>query len=206
MSDSRGVKRKRVGDSSYVESKCDFDPDIESSSLSIQEAPKYTADLQFYIDIICNDETGRRFIQTYDKTYSDSAISVSDEYDFNKLIRKVVLEQLYSKLVEVQAPNPDGEIDMDSSIVRSYPKCGNRVSVSYTPASQRYIEHYAAQAFQGDVFFSDPDNDNFFMWNVEIGPIIENKISLIYRVQSYRREGCHFLGMSDCYFRDYRFT
>jgi hypothetical protein len=123
----------------------------------------------------------------------------------------VVLERPYESSTESEVsislspdhttPIDDGE---DSSSI-GYPQCGNRVGVSYTPASQRYIDHYNAQAFEGEVFFVDEENDNFFMWNVEVGPLTGGQIKLTYRVQSYRREGCHFFGMTDCYFGNYRF-
>lgn len=63
---------------------------------------------------------------------------------------------------------------------------GKKVKVSYMPASQKYIEYYDSQSFEGIIFFDDPLESNFFMINNN-------------NIQSFKREGSHFFGMTDCY-------
>lgn len=133
-----------------------------------------------------------------------------DSQPFNDLIRKVVLERMY--VTDTVADTVDSdcegvEEDDEQRLEETYtPRLGERVSTSYTPASQRYIDHYNSQAFTGEVFFVDEESDNFFMWNVETGPMCDGQISLSYRVQSFKREGCHFFGMSDCYYGTFEYV
>jgi hypothetical protein len=191
MADTRGVKRKKLGEDSYVDS-------------NYNSGSTYITVPEFQIDIVCDKKTERKFMETY----GNSATITGSTDDFNTLIRKVVLERPYEISIEtdISIDDPSPIDDEESPAPIGYPQCGNRVSVSYIPASQKYIDHYDAQAFEGEVFFVDEENDNFFMWNVEIGPLTGGQIKLTYRVQSYRREGCHFFGMTDCYFGDYRFV
>jgi hypothetical protein len=223
MSDSRGVKRKRVESphgASYVET-------VETQDASSNENDT-KCDIQFQFDIVCSEDTESKFIKTNGSPILDAGSDLGldsdsgsdSDYDairsdfsdqsFYDLIRKVVLEKLYdhsdtSIVTTDNTAESDYEDEGESSRARTL-QLGDKVSVSYTPDSQRYIDHYNAQAFTGEVFFIDEGGDNFFMWNVDTGPLQNGQISLTYRVQSFKREGCHFFGMSDCYYGTYSFV
>lgn len=81
----------------------------------------------------------------------------------------------------------------------AYPKIGDRVYVTYTPDSQKYIDHYASLSFVGTVFFVDDTMDNFFAI-VDQTPQPSEPPNLP-TIRSYKVEGCHFFGMTDSYYR-----
>jgi hypothetical protein len=216
MSDNkRATKRMRTGSASASEY-------VETNSVSKDSDESCRTNLEFLIDIVCVDETEKAFIEQFGGGIVDPLLEEpGDQYEgeFNDLIKNVVLEKLYEReegsaqtdetaetaetaeTIEYD-PNEDG----DEYVMSRFPRIGDRVSVSYIPASQKYIEHYAEQAFTGEVFFVDPERNNFFMYTVDVGPLRKRELELTYRVQSYKREGCHFFGMADCYDGMYEFV
>lgn len=63
---------------------------------------------------------------------------------------------------------------------------GEMISLSYSPSSQRYIDHYNEQTFNGYIFFVDTPNDTMFLFN--------RSADLIF-THSLERDGCHYFGM-----------
>ena len=84
----------------------------------------------------------------------------------------------------------------------AYPKIGDIVRVTYTPNSQKYIEHYASLSFVGTVFFVDEATDNFFaIVDQPPGSLQSPESSNAPTIRSHKVEGCHFFGMTDSYHR-----
>lgn len=95
--------------------------------------------------------------------------------------------------------------DETVSVDPAYPKIGDRVWVTYTPNSQKYIEHYTSLSFVGTVFFVDETTDNFFaIVDQPPQPLQSSRSpgsSDSPTIRSYKVEGCHFFGMTDSYYR-----
>lgn len=74
---------------------------------------------------------------------------------------------------------------------------GKKVRVTYLPSSQKYIDYYDSQKFEGIIFFDDPIESNFFM--IDSLNLDSSNLDSSNKVQSFKREGSHFMGMVDCY-------
>ena len=170
--------------------------DTLDDSISQSNSERYACTIDFQIDIICSEATERGFIEKFGTVGTD---------EFYDLIRTVVANRRYELPESPTSSSPPIYSDEQYESNRS-PKPGDRVSVSYTPASQKYIDYYNSQAFTGEVFYVDEETDNFFMWKSEVGKISNNVVNITYRVQSYKREGSHYFGMSDCYDGYYSFV
>ena len=154
--------------------------------------------ITYNIDIVCTADTEKIFMNDYSKF----------NLSFNDTIKKVVSEKLYLKN-KIQNSNElkdrDELQDRDEQDIfeEKFPNIGDRVRTRYTPASQKYIDHYDSLSFEGEVFFVDVTNRNFFMLNVEVGPLQDNQIDVTYRVRSLSQLGCHYFGISDAYYSDF---
>jgi len=198
-----GTKRE-LDEGGENKSENDYEIDYENNTLS--------ARVTFSIDIVCTDETEKAFAEQFEEYVIEGSQELEGD-EFNNLIEKVVFEKLYKVTDDTNDTDDtddtiecDSENDNDISYYTRFPKIGDKVSMSYIPSSQKYIEHYAEQAFTGEVFFIDIERNNFFAWNVEVNKLENTKIEINYRVQSFKREGCHFFGMADCYSGSYEFN
>ena len=209
MSNTTRRKRRRVGtpetrdyiDTGNGGSTSDFEHlegsafDTLDDSISQSNSERYACTIDFRIDIICSVGTERRFIEKF------GTVGIDEFYD---LIKTVVANRRYEL---PESPTSSSSIYSDEQYESNRsPKPGDHISVSYTPASQKYIDYYNSQAFTGEVFYVDEETDNFFMWKSEVGKISNDTVNITYRVQSYKREGSHYFGMSDCYDGYYSFV
>lgn len=69
-------------------------------------------------------------------------------------------------------------------------KIGDKIKVTYTPLSQKYIDLYNEKAFSGIVFYIDKENDNLLAWYKEGDKII---------IKSLEQDGCSYFGTSRSY-------
>jgi hypothetical protein len=110
----------------------------------------------------------------------------NDKYEeMLRLIKIVVENELWTKIKHLPDTMFNGKY-----------KLGTVVSISYWPASQRYIEHYEQQAFAGRVIFVDNDNDNMLLLVCNGDDQLDNGTWII---KSLERAGCHYFGISRGY-------
>ena len=125
--------------------------------------------MRFEFDIVNSDKTVYKFIQKYtDK-------QIDDHFDFNDLMINVINNKLWKN---------------DNSIFDNTFKIGDNISVDYCPYSQKYIDYYEEQGFEGKIIFIDNENNNMFVMLNEPDSII---------IKSLERLGCHYFGMTPSY-------
>jgi hypothetical protein len=184
----RSVKRKRL--------------DIQNTAKSY---PTYvSAKLSYSFDIVSDKGTDIAFMKHYDHIDDNVIESLSklDDLDrlvkFFDLIKRVVANKEYEKYI-TSVIDDDGANLSNLAEPGRYPQIGDMVSVSYTPASQRYIDYYNDQAFAGTVFFVDRNRNNFLMLSTNVGKVVDYEMQIEYDIRSFKRIGCHYFGMADCY-------
>jgi hypothetical protein len=165
------------------------------------------ANFIYNIDIIQTIETECIFMKTYEKFINTNSLNSK----FNELLKQVVTNKLYDQTINILNYFSD-DSNSESTIVnqindnKKYPIIGDKVKVSYYPDSQKYIKYYNKQTFEGLVFFVDDKNDNFYLVSSNVGKIFNFEIDIIYNIQSFKREGCHYFGMSDGYTGNYDYV
>jgi len=115
------------------------------------------------------------------RLYSDGKHNVSNsedekQHNFYELIKKTIIDEKWTEL-------------KDNNLFESH-RYGSILAITYSPLSQRYIDIYDEQAFNGILFYGDIETDNallFYRHN-----------DIIY-VKSLERDGCHYMGMSRGY-------
>lgn len=161
-----------------------------------QEKPSqcYTTKKKYIFDILCSDETTKKFLAMYSfvvdshigsKKRKRISAGKSDMNDYDKMldvIRTVVENNLWKKIG-----------DVDDCIFEGKFKLGDKVMINYIPYSQKYIEFYEKEAFEGIIFFVDNINDNMFL--IQNGSTYDDVV----RIKSLERAGCHYLGLGKSY-------
>lgn len=139
---------------------------------------------EFSHSLLYDDGVVSRFFQTFHLNSNDYRPNENDNI-LEKAV-EYVLTRYSDNLNAMQREfkqNPFTSGDQQYAV-------GDLITISYSPSSQRYIDYYDAQTFQGYIFFVDRMTDNMFLFN-RVG----NKII----THSMEREGCHYLGMDRGY-------
>ena len=140
--------------------------------------------LTFEFDILCLPDMIERFMSCYSPFYqnnSNKKQKVSDnkdekQHNFYELIKKIIIDEKWTEL-------------KDNNMFGSH-KYGSELTITYSPLSQRYIDLYDEQSFNGILFYGDIESDNALLFY--------RQNSIIY-VKSLERDGCHYMGMSRGY-------
>lgn len=134
-----------------------------------------------------------------DVIYSDISISklIQSHNSINNDLCSI-LSQISDELKNQPSPDHDTE-NQNTNIHLSDLQIGDIVRVSYYPDSQKYVEYYDEQKFDGKCLFVDVPNDNAFFEVINQNDQ-NDQAGLIRTFKSLEREGCHYFGMARSYY------
>jgi hypothetical protein len=118
-----------------------------------------------------------KFYQQNSNKKQKITISLDEKYhNFHALITKVITDNKWTEL-------------KNNNEFKNY-IYGSTLNITYSPASQRYIDYYDTQSFNGTLFYGDYESDNALLFYTNN--------NIIY-IKSIERDGCHYMGMTRGY-------
>jgi hypothetical protein len=161
-------------------------------------------------DIICSHSTSKKFNDIYRNyllnievndnsnanTNDNSNANTNDNTNDNMNSNEEY--SLMLKLLEIVVKKELWKNNRNCELFENKFRIGDMISIKYLPDSQKYIEHYENESFQGVIIFTDDDNNNIFLIKTEF----ENKENIKNKrivIKSLERENCHYFGMSRGY-------
>lgn len=137
----------------------------------------------YKFDLIYNKSTARKFCNAYN-------IKMQEEEDkIENFIKKILESNKLKETFKLEHFKEEPRSTFDSTLSKF--KIGDKVKVTFIPASQKYIDFYDKEAFVGEIIFIDEENDNCFF-------VVRNSNEII--IKSLEREGCHYFGMTRGYY------
>lgn len=135
-------------------------------------------------DLVFSPRMGEKFIDLYAPVHTDLKSVVVNNIcnPLLCLLQKVVENRSWEhRDIRYKMEQPTGPYSI-----------GDLVKVSYSPDSQKYIDHYDERGFTGRIIFVDAESDNmFFVCKTDDS----NKII----IRSLEVEGCHYFGTCRSY-------
>lgn len=158
-------------------------------------------------DMLSSNETVLEFLKYYGNETEGDDIA-PDDYEkinelFEKSLRQVYNDQSWKLKIPDSVETTTSEDFMGEEYLNiSNINIGDKIDISYSPSSQKYIDYYDEQRVQSAiVLFIDVERDDGVIVCESIDKRA-NKKTVTFK--SIEREGSHFLGMCRCY--DYFIT
>jgi hypothetical protein len=138
-------------------------------------------------DIHSSEEFIKKFCATYDLDNSKSFSEVMRDFFVNAKNEK---SEAYRQFISDFKENRKPEIK-ENYVLLNRLNLGNNITVTYSPMSQKYIDHYEGQTISGRIIYIDEENDDLLLLDAK-----DDK----YIVYSMERANCSYYGTSRGYF------
>lgn len=161
--------------------------ELDDKKLSDASCNHKKSKSKYTFDILYDDSMVDRFIKFYQPIIKKNNLDehlLQTDIDLNKKFKDYIKLVVDNKLW----------VDHESCENNNKYKLNDHVTITYSPFSQKYIDHYENRSFNGIIFYIDADTDNMLL--IERSESIKKDEIVI---RSLEQDGCHYFGINRGY-------